>query len=436
MVSRSSRARGGAQRASRGLIALAAVGLIAAAPVTAASATTEPPAVSGAEGKVTDFLGYVGGPGGAASGDPIRIGYINQDGGSIVVSSTHDDGVDFAVQFINEQAGGIGGRPIEIVQCFIANTEEEGQQCGQQFANDDSIAAVISGPTVTGTQAFYAALAESKAVVHGVSVNPVDTTQPNVAVLNGGAVYILAPFATFAQEVLGVESAALTYSEETQSDAAAGQASAFETLGIPIEVAPYSQNAPDFTVPLLAAKAQEADIVMPVLAAPECVKWAEAQRSLGIPDEKVLASPVCLTPATLEGLGAFPEWYYAITTSLGSDASDPAVVPYQEYLTEIGQEQYIPDPWVLVGFGQAMTLAKWLNAIGPDDITTEAILEQMAAFEGPLILGSPVVDCGKYPEAPGNCGDHTQFYRFTEDGGFENVSGFLPPPEGWESPLA
>ena len=79
---------------------------------------------------------------GAASGDPIRIGYINQDGGAIVVSSTHDDGVDFAVQFINEQAGGIGGRPIEIVQCFIANAEEEGQQCGQQFANDDSIVAV------------------------------------------------------------------------------------------------------------------------------------------------------------------------------------------------------------------------------------------------------------------------------------------------------
>ena len=190
-----------------------------AAPVTAASATTEPPAAPDAEGKVTDFLGYVGGPGGAASGDPIRIGYINQDGGSIVVSSTHDDGVDFAVQFINEQAGGIGGRPIEIVQCFIANAEEEGQQCGQQFANDDSIVAVISGPTVTGTQSFYAALAESKPVVHGVSVNPVDTTQPNVAVLNGGAVYILAPFATFAQDVLGVESAALTYSEETQSDA-------------------------------------------------------------------------------------------------------------------------------------------------------------------------------------------------------------------------
>ena len=44
-------------------------------------------------------------------------------------------------------------------------------------------------------------------MVHGVSVNPVDTTQPNAAVLNGGAVYILAPFASFAADVLGVESA-------------------------------------------------------------------------------------------------------------------------------------------------------------------------------------------------------------------------------------
>ena len=419
------------RRASRAVGTLAVLGLIAAAPTTQASATTEPPAD---DGKVTDFLGYVGGPGGAASGDPIRIGYINQDGGSIVVSSTHDDGVDFAAQFINEQAGGIGGRPIEIVQCFIANAEEEGQQCGQEFANDDSIVAVISGPTVTGTQSFYAALAESKPVVHGVSVNPVDTTQPNAAVLNGGAVYILAPFATFASEVLGVESAALIYSEETQSDAAAGQASAFEALGIPINVVPYSQNTADLTVPLLAAGAQDADIVMPVIAAPECVKFAEAQRALQIPDDKVLASPVCLTPAVIEGLGDFPEWYYAITTSLGSDANDPAVVPYQAFLTEIGQEQFIPDPWVLVGFGQAMTLAKWLNAIGPDDISTEAILEQMAAFEGPLILGSPVVDCGKYPEAPAVCGDHTQFYRYS-GGAFEQVSDFLPPPDGWESPL-
>ena len=89
---------------------------------------------------------------------------------------------------------------------------------------------------------------------------------------------------------------------------------------------------------------------------------------------------------------------------------------------------------MLVGFGQAMTLAKWLNAIGPDNITTEAILEQMAAFEGPLILGSPVVDCGKYPEAPGNCGDHTQFYRYHRTGRSRTSAASCPRPRDGSRP--
>ena len=66
---------------------------------------------------------------------------------------------------------------------------------------------------------------------------------------------------------------------------------------------------------------------------------------------------------------------------------------------------------MLVGFGQIMTLAKWLNELG-DDVTPDGIVEQMKAFEGPLILGSPVLECGKYPEAPGVCNDHTQFYKY------------------------
>ena len=88
--------------------------------------------------KVTDFAAYIGGSGAAdASLAPIKIGYFNQQGGAVVVSDTNVTGINAAVKFINEQAGGIGGHPLEVVTCYIANTEEEGQQCGQQFANDD-----------------------------------------------------------------------------------------------------------------------------------------------------------------------------------------------------------------------------------------------------------------------------------------------------------
>jgi branched-chain amino acid transport system substrate-binding protein len=388
------------------------------------------------EGKVTDFAGYVGGSGAADdSMDPVKIGYINQQGGAIVVTDTNDDGVDIAVKFINEHAGGIGGHPLQVETCFIANTEEEGQQCGQQFANDDDIVAVLTGPTVTGTESFYAALAGAKPVVAGVSVNPADTVQDNAAVLYGGAMYILAPYATFARDTLGVTSAALVYPEGAgQDDAAAGQASAFEAAGIPIEVVSYPPTAPDLTVPLLAAGAQDVDLVMPVINTSDCVKFAEAHRQLDIPDEKVLASPVCLTPSTIEGLGDFPQWIYAVASSLSIDPTDPSVPPYTDILVEQGQDAFIGDPWVLVGFGQTMTLARWLSSVGPDNLSSDAILSEMQGFKGPLILGSPVLECGKYPEAPGVCNDYTQFYKYNGPDGFEHVGDFVGPPEGWVAP--
>jgi branched-chain amino acid transport system substrate-binding protein len=259
--------------------------------------------------------------------------------------------------------------------------------------------------------------------------------QDNAAVLYGGAAYVLAPFGTYAAEALDVETAALIYPEGSgQDDAAAGQRSGLEAAGIDVEVVAFDPDEPDLTVPLIAAGAESADLVLPVLDQGLCVRVAEAQRSLGIPDEKVLTSPVCLTPAVIEGLGDFPEWTYAIASSRGGDLDDPSVPPYIEILEAQGQDDYIPDPWVLVGFGQMMTLAKWMNAAG-GDLAAEDIIAEMKAFEGPMILGSPVLDCGKYPEAPGVCNDHTQFFKYNgADEGFAPASGYYGPPEGWSAP--
>ena len=374
----------------------------------------------------------MGGSGAAdASLEPVKIGYFNQQGGQVEVSNTNVTGVEIAAKYINEEAGGIGGRPVEVVTCYVANAEEEGQQCGQQFANDDSIVAVLSGPTFIGTESFYAALGGSKPVVHGVSVSAADTVQDTAAVLYGGAKYILAPYATFARDTLGVESAALVYPEGAgQDEAAAGQASAFEAAGIPIEVVSYPADTPDLTAPLIAAGAQDVDLVMPVINPNDCVKFEQAIQQLGIPDEKVLASPICINAEVGAALGDLPLWLYAVASSLSIDPTDPSVPPYTDILTAQGQDQHIGDPWVLVGFGQAMTLARFMNAVG-DDLTPDAIVSEMKEFEGPLILGSPVLECGKYPEAPGVCNDYTQFYKYNGAQEWEQAGDFVGPPEGW-----
>jgi branched-chain amino acid transport system substrate-binding protein len=404
-----------------------------AAPVETTAAAPADTTAAPAGDKVTDFAAYIGGTGAAdASLSPIKIGYFNQQGGAIEVTHTNITGIQAAVDFVNKNAGGIGGHPLELVTCYIANTEEEGQQCGQQFANDSSIVAIETGPTFIGTESFYAALAGSKPVVAGVSVSAADTVQATEAILFGGAKYILAPYATFARDTLHVKSAALIYPEGSGVDeGAAGQASAFETAGIPTKVVPYAADTPDLTVPLLAAGAQDVDLVMPVINPNDCVKFEQATQQLGIPDEKVLASPICINADVGKALGDLPKWIYAVASSLSIDPTDPSVPPYTDILKAQGLESSIGDPWVLVGFGQMMTLAKWLNAIGPDKITSDTIVAQMKAFKGPLILGSPVLQCGKYPKAPAVCNDFTQFYKYDGKGAWKLAGGFVGPPEGW-----
>ena len=45
-----------------------------------------------------------------------------------------------------------------IVKCFIASSEEEGQKCGQKFANDKRIVAVVTGAVAIGSESLYAAI--------------------------------------------------------------------------------------------------------------------------------------------------------------------------------------------------------------------------------------------------------------------------------------
>jgi len=365
----------------------------ATADTSAATATTAAASSSGSATSVTDYIAYSGGKAGAA--DPslstIKVGYVNQEGGPIEIGPTNDDGAEIAVKYINEKAGGIGGHPVELVKCYIASTEEEGQQCGQQLANDKSVVAVLLGAVAVGAESLYAALGD-KPVIGGVSVNAVDINHPNAGVLYGGAQYILAPYATFARDTLHAKSAALIYSEGPGTELpAAGQASAFTTAGIPIKSVSYPADTGDLTIPLQAAGATTADVVMPVINPNDCVKFENAIKQLNIPDEKVLASPICLTPSTIEGLGDFPKWIYAIASSQTFDTTDPAVPPYQQILKDQGQDKLIGDPWVNVGFGQMLTLAKWMNAAGPDNLTPDNIVTQMKAFNGPLVLGSPVI---------------------------------------------
>lgn len=389
---------------------------------------------SGGAGKktVTDYQSYVGGKAGKAdpSKSPVYIGWVNQEGGQQSIGPAATDGADLAVKVINDQLGGIGGHPLKLKKCFIRSSEEEGTTCAQKLGNDKSVKAIALGGVAIGVQPFYSTIGGKKPVIVGVAATPVDSVQKNAVILFGDVTKVLGPFGTYAKDVLHAKSAALVYPNIAGiTDGAAAIAKGLTAAGVKVKKVGYSQGQTDLIGPLTAAGAQSADMIVPYSDSSGCVNQAKGLKQLGITDaKKIVSAPLCLNPQVSEGLGGdYPIWTYAIASSLFGDPTDPGMPPYMKVTKQYGVKA-APDPWVIVSFSVLMTTAKFVNEAGGAGASSSAILSKGKAFTGPVVLGAPELQCGKYPSAPAVCNDRAQFFTYGGKNDFKKAASWLQPP--------
>ena len=352
------------------------------------------------EKSVTDYVEYIGGKAGKAdpSKSTIYIGWLNQQGGQQEIGAAATDGADLAVKVANEQLGGIDGHPVALKKCFIKNAEEEGTTCGQKLGNDKDVSAINVGGVAIGIQPFYSTIGGKKPVIVGVAVTPVDGVQDNATSCSATRRTCSARSAPTRRTSSGRKTAALVYPNIAGiTDGAAALDKGLKAAGIEVKKVGYAQGQTDLIGPLTAAGAQSADIVIPYSDASGCVNQAKALKQLGITDsKKIVSAPLCLNPTVSEGLGGdYPIWTYAIASSLYGDKTDPGMAPYMKVTEQYGVKT-APDPWVIVEFGSVLTTIKFLNELGPDGLTSDAIVEKARSFTGPVALGAPELQCGKY----------------------------------------
>jgi branched-chain amino acid transport system substrate-binding protein len=414
-------------------------------PTTTAPATgptTAAPASSGSGGlgaqSVTNYLSYVGGKTGPADNSlpPVYIGFVNQQGGPTAVGLLATAGAQMAVKYANAELGGVDGHPIQLVTCFIASAEEEGTVCAQKFLANKKIDVAELGGVAIGVQSFYATLGGALPVIDGVAATPIDSVQHNAVILFGDATHILAPFGTYARDVLHAKTAALVYPSDNAGIAvgAAAIKAGLVAAGISVKAVGYPETQTDLTSVLTAAGAQTADVVVPYSDAAGCVNLAKSLKTLGITDpKKIVSAPLCLNGQVIQGFGDFPHWTYAIASSLFGDPTDPGMPAYEAVAKQFSTPADEPDPWNIVDFGQTLTTIKIMNEVGYANLSPSAIQAAAQAFKGPQALGAPALDCGKYPTAPGVCNDRIQFFTYT--GGvtsnkpqWSKAAGWLQPP--------
>jgi branched-chain amino acid transport system substrate-binding protein len=409
----------------------------ASAPASTSSTSTAPSSAAGSGGAgsaaVTDYLKYVGGKAGKANPSlpPVYIGWVNQQGGQQQIGPLATNGVQSAVKYINAELGGVDGHPVALKTCFITSAEEEGTTCAQKFLADKSISVVDEGAVAIGAQSLYSTLGTAKPVIVGVAVTPIDSVQKNTVILFGDVTHVLGPFGTYATQVLHAKTAALVYPNIAGiTEGATAIADALGKAGVTVKKVGYSESQTDLIGPLTSAGASSADMVIPYSDSSGCVNLAKGLKQLGITDaKKIVSAPLCLNGQVLAGLGGdWPIWTYAIASSLFGDPTDPGMPPYMKVMQTYGTPAAAPDPWNIVSFAQMLTTVKFLNELGYGHITPAGVLDKAKAFTGPVALGAPALQCGKYPSAPGVCNDRTQFFEYKGKHVFTKAASWLQPP--------
>ena len=412
----------------------------ASASATSSSSTaaaTTPAATPGSGGagaaSVTNYLTYVDGKAGAANPSlpPVTIGFVNQQGGSQTIGPLATTGAQIAVKYINTELGGIDGHPLQLSTCFIRSAEEEGTTCGQQFLANKSIPLIDEGAVAIGDQSLQSTIGSAKPVIVGVAVTPLDGAKASNVVLFGDATHVLGPFGTYAKDVLHAKTAALVYPNIAGiTEGATAIADSLEQVGVKVKKVGYDESQTDLIGPLTSAGATSADLVIPYSDSSGCVNLAKSLKQLGITDtKKILSAPLCLNGQVAAGLGGdFPIWTYAIASSLYGDPTDPGMPAYMKVMAKYGTPAVAPDPWVIVTFGQILTTARFLNQLGYGHITPATVLAKAKSFTGPVALGAPALQCGKYSSAPGICNDRTQFFLYKGKHVFVKTAGWLQPP--------
>jgi branched-chain amino acid transport system substrate-binding protein len=421
----------GRSAALAGATLVALVLAIAASATTTKSDRTTAPTAGAA---VTNYVSYVKGKRGKA--DPkkskIYIGWVNQQGGQVVIGGLATAGAQLAVRYINDVLGGIGGHPVALVQCFVKSNEEEGTTCGQKLVNDKRISVIATGAVATGAQSLFATIRGKKPVVTGVATTPVDGAQKNAVVLFGDAPHILLPFGNYAKNVLKAKTAAVIYPNAVGvADAGQVIAAGLKAAGINTKQVGYTQGQTDLTAPLTAAGATTADFIAPYGTASDCANQAKSMQQLGITDSrKIMTAPLCLNSQVIEALGDWSKWTYAIASSLYGDKTDKGMPAYDAVIKRYRAQKNAPDPWHIVAFSELLTTARFLNEVGADKITPARVLARAKAFRGPLALGAPKLQCGKYKDAPGICNDMFQAFTYEGKFVFKRASGWIGPLPG------
>jgi branched-chain amino acid transport system substrate-binding protein len=303
----------GAGRAFRrgALTVLAAATLIGAAACSSGSSTPSSSG-SGSAGTASGSSGTSGStppaalsayfPGKKATGTPVKIGLINNEGSSPTAEPSLGDAAVAAADYANAELGGIGGHPIKVYRCSEDEDTASATACANQMVQDN-VATVVIGTTGYGATMVPII---TRAGIPYVSVTGSATqelTTPGTFMWSGGYESTLLGFAKYAAQHGYKKVTAYVIDVPA---ALAGATSlgdpVFKAEGVSLSVEPVPADVPDATAQVTAGLEGSPSAVAVIADEGTCTSILKALNVVG-PTTPALVNTSCMTTSAVQALG-------------------------------------------------------------------------------------------------------------------------------------
>jgi branched-chain amino acid transport system substrate-binding protein len=370
-----------------------------------------------------------------ASGEPVRVGFIN-DGKSPVRDATVDVEVARATaDYLNEYRSGIGGRPIELVECEALADPSRAVDCASQLIQQDVAAFVIGA--FSNVEAVWEPIhAAGIPMLVYAGVGPQLMTDPDSTFILTSSFFGLADLPISVAKDAGVDKVDVVVIDipvTTSFYRTVGPAY-FEDQGVELNLIPVPPGTADMTAQMQAIA--DDDAVVEVIGNDAfCIAAFNGLAAVGF-DGPVSTVTQCMTDATREQVdGDVLDGMVQQASAPMGDEDDPDMQLFNAVI-----EKYAPEDTDTTSvFGVAMftTLYSLADATADvtGDVTAETVLAAVKAMpQKELMAGGGVkFQCNgsANPALPALCGNDGLTAELDENGvpiSYELVAG--KPAEG------
>ncbi|ASR03052.1 ABC transporter substrate-binding protein [Gordonia rubripertincta] len=271
--------------------------------------------------------------GNQASGTPVKVGLINPEGGPAISLPEDRETAEAVVKYANENLAGIGGRPIELVECKSKEDPASATACANQMVEAGVVGVVVTNtaqgdvmvPILTGAKIPYTSYQ---------GAGQTELTAPDYSYSwTGGFPEVLSGMAKYTAGS-GMKDVTLyvTDSAAAINGAKAMGVPAFQAAGINLNVVAIPLGNPDASPQVSAGLKNNPQAVGIVGDPTMCTSVLKALGTVGTDAEKMVIGP-CLDPSVMEAASAELNGSKVFNTAFGS-GTDPESLTYQAIMAK------------------------------------------------------------------------------------------------------